>query len=197
MECANPYCQRHLENENSRFYIWAPYCSRYCGLFTSQKMKPALKTITCTRCGQQGHTRRSKSCTAEEDVIIKKRPAVVMQDIHVSCDVCNKLFPLHYRDPRKGSQTFCSNECYRKLKMAGKHSYRDYQLLKILREMEPILSSELSRILQNHNFGNYSQGIGMILHLWIARRYVKQDYDGLYYYKADGPLGKIVIDHQS
>lgn len=276
IHCGNKYCERHLDNENSRFRIWTPFCSRYCGLFTKQNMKPSPRTITCSKCGQEGHTRRSKSCGAsvtlplalldifarpptdieieypltqaklathlkcsqqtisyhltdfesrglitgskkgfrkqwqvtpigmnyltngveEIDVDTKRRPASTMKDIVVPCDLCKKDFPLKYVDPRKGSKTFCSNHCYWKLKTAGKKSYRDYQLLKILRETGPSTAADLSRTLSNHNFYNRSYGIGSILHLWLARGIVKQDTEALYKYDGNGPLGKIVMDYQ-
>ena len=275
-KCANAYCERHLDNENSRFRIWAPFCSRYCRIFRQQNMKPQRRIITCTKCGEVGHTRRSKSCEAavalplalldilarpptdieieypltqkklaihlncsqqtisyhitdfeSRDLIISKkdgfrkqcrvttagmtyltsggivpdldtnrRPASTMEDIVVSCDLCKQDFPLKYADPRKGSKTFCSNGCYWKLKTAGKKSYRDYQLLKILRELGPSGGTDLSRTLSNHNFYNCSGGIGNILHLWMARGIVKRDTTGLYKYEGNGPLGKIVMDYQ-
>lgn len=205
--CASKYCTRELFPEKSseaKFQLWAPYCSRYCRLMMRKGIKPQQIKDTCSKCGETGHNRRTCGRTSKTnkrgDYTYRVCQRIRMPPIAVVCDSCGEDFNVTYEDQRKGSQFFCSRTCYRDTttrKLAGKNSYRDYHILKNLREFgggNTIMhSSEIARLIQNaQGVQASSTSIGLILKRWRAQGIVDMVDEQMYEYIGKGPLGPLI-----
>lgn len=205
--CASKYCNRELESQRAgaKFIIWAPYCSRYCRLMAERGIKPTPKEARCGNCGEIGHNRRTCGRPSKTNKRGKYNYRAHTHQPHypfitADCDSCGGEVHLRYEDVRKGSQTFCSRQCYwdsTTKKLAGKNSYRDYHMLKNLREYlgggQVMHAQEIAAMLQNGQKVQVSStSIGLLMKRWRAQGIVEMVDEGLYKYIGQGPLGALI-----
>ena len=204
--CASKYCSRELESEKSgaKFKIWAPYCSRYCGLMMKRNIKPVPIESMCSNCGVAGHNRRTcgrdSKTNKRGDYNWRHNPRPHMPLIPVECDSCGEEFNLRYEDVRKGSQTFCSRQCYwdtTSRKRAGKNSYRDYHMLKNLREYlgggQEVAGRDIAAMIQNgQRIQANGMSVGSIMKRWCAQGIVEKADGYTYKYVGKGPIGSLI-----
>lgn len=157
------------------------FCSMYCKLYDEQDLKPI----------PMGDSKHHKNHT--------KLPPIPRR-----CDYCKKEFELIYTN-KKANATFCSAICCRET-IKGRKAWFNYQLLRVLRDIGPSTSKDISKILSNWDKqlgGNMTpRRIGGSLAIWTRRGVVfKQGNYGAIYSLVEPynklPLGRVVQDYRS
>ena len=199
--CGNEICGRELNGLTSGHashttHLDPHYCSRYCREFDEQGLKPIN--------GAEKYGRNQL-------VGFNWMPAISMK-----CDNCGKEGQMSSAKAKNGNNRwFCSKECHAEVKKAGKKSNRDYNLLRILRELgwrttpgkkgRWMYAKEIAKVMEMFNFKSNSASVGMILRLYAKRGIVDIQHEcnplqPLCKYRLKPtlrqvPLGKIVRDY--
>lgn len=199
-ECGRPNCGYELNGETSGHaahstHLDRDFCSRYCREYVEQGLQPI-----------NGAEKYGKSQFSG----FNWEPKIVIR-----CDNCgDKAHLAAARGSNENNRWFCSRDCHNQLKKAGKKSNRDYNILRILRELgwrttpnkkgRWMYADEISKTMELFKFKCNGSSAGQVLRLYASRGIVeiKEDERGYgpktYRLKPSlrkVPLAKIVRDY--
>jgi hypothetical protein len=99
------------------------------------------------------------------------------EPITAPCDGCaGGRATMHWEDPRKANQTFCSCECYyTNVCGSARKGSRNYLVLKILRAKGPITARDLGYELERFNTRGTSIRVANILRLYTRGQAVYKE----------------------
>ncbi len=200
-ECRRPNCGHELNGETSGHashtsHLDHDFCSRYCREYVEQDLQPI-----------NGAEKFGKN----QFVGFNWEPK-----IPIKCDNCGCETHLVAAFHGNGNNRwFCSRECHNQIKKAGKRSNRDYNMLRVLRELgwrttpkkrgRWMYAHEIAKTMELFNFKCNSSSAAQVMRLYAKRGIVEIKYDDGGAYPLQSyrlkpsirsiPLAKIVRDY--